>query len=488
MFSLIITIVSIALVAALALATLYYGGSAFNQGTADAEAARIMNQGQQLMGAADLYYADKNEWPASPQVLEAEGYLKKVPVAAASMDSAYAQTANDWVMPEAGKPVFKLAPRATDVCRSVNKLSYGLDGILPQALTSLASQCYGETMGEHVVVFAKSGAYLADAMPPAEVGTGDIPPTEDPSWVVKPGTKPPATGGGNPGGGNPPPSGDDETVNGALRFNTSACYYSSSTDDAGQMLYAVTCPDNLTIARADNGAFTSPLYDTTYDKGTPEDTVAWSVQLSNLGYYHEWYNVRVNSARTLMDMETLYKDLAMPVALFYNASVPSSVQFVNRGNFGGTTYEEGSLPVQPFATNVLMTQGGPGASAPTDSANSTSDSFTANVNSPMTFTLTGNGLTSNTKLEFMCHYAGNGAEYLGGYNNYAEPAAFGSRWTEVPGGVHSFNGGALTVSNVVFPDMGNGNPCLGSRYSVMFRVRDGAKTGVINKTAYFWGF
>ncbi len=52
MFSLIITIISIALVAALALATIYYGGSAFNRGSADAKAAQYINEGQQLSGAA----------------------------------------------------------------------------------------------------------------------------------------------------------------------------------------------------------------------------------------------------------------------------------------------------------------------------------------------------------------------------------------------------------------------------------------------------
>jgi len=54
MFSLIITIISIALVAALALATLYYGGDAFNQGRAGAEASRIINEGQQVAGGVSL--------------------------------------------------------------------------------------------------------------------------------------------------------------------------------------------------------------------------------------------------------------------------------------------------------------------------------------------------------------------------------------------------------------------------------------------------
>ena len=58
MFSLIITIISIALVAALALATLYYGGNAFNKGSAEANASKIINEGQQVNGAVQLARAD----------------------------------------------------------------------------------------------------------------------------------------------------------------------------------------------------------------------------------------------------------------------------------------------------------------------------------------------------------------------------------------------------------------------------------------------
>lgn len=58
MFSLIITIISIALVAALALATIYYGGTAFNKGSAAAVASQLINEGQQINGAVALYRAD----------------------------------------------------------------------------------------------------------------------------------------------------------------------------------------------------------------------------------------------------------------------------------------------------------------------------------------------------------------------------------------------------------------------------------------------
>ena len=62
MFSLIITIISIALVAALALATLYYGGDAFNQGRAGADASRLINEGQQVNAAVALAAATAATW------------------------------------------------------------------------------------------------------------------------------------------------------------------------------------------------------------------------------------------------------------------------------------------------------------------------------------------------------------------------------------------------------------------------------------------
>ena len=58
MFSLIISIISIALVAALALATIYYGGDAFNKGSAAAKASQLINEGQQIAGAVTLNETD----------------------------------------------------------------------------------------------------------------------------------------------------------------------------------------------------------------------------------------------------------------------------------------------------------------------------------------------------------------------------------------------------------------------------------------------
>ncbi len=58
MFSLIISIISIALVAALAAATVYFGGAAFNKGTAGADASAFVNSGQQIAGSFTLAATD----------------------------------------------------------------------------------------------------------------------------------------------------------------------------------------------------------------------------------------------------------------------------------------------------------------------------------------------------------------------------------------------------------------------------------------------
>ena len=81
MFSLIITIISIALVSALALATIFYGGSAFKQGSTQAAAAQFINEAQQINGAAELYQVNTGNAPVSTADLVTANYLSKVPSA-----------------------------------------------------------------------------------------------------------------------------------------------------------------------------------------------------------------------------------------------------------------------------------------------------------------------------------------------------------------------------------------------------------------------
>lgn len=90
MFSLIITIISIALVAALAVATIYYGGSVFGQGTSQAQAGKVVNEGQQIDGAIKLYQTDHaGSVPSDLQSLIEGTYLKGIPPGQWSFQNDY---------------------------------------------------------------------------------------------------------------------------------------------------------------------------------------------------------------------------------------------------------------------------------------------------------------------------------------------------------------------------------------------------------------
>ena len=78
MFSLIIALVSTALVAVLSLATVYYGGSALTEYGRGAHASRLLNEASQLEVAMQIYRADhEGEPPTSLSSLTQDGkYLK----------------------------------------------------------------------------------------------------------------------------------------------------------------------------------------------------------------------------------------------------------------------------------------------------------------------------------------------------------------------------------------------------------------------------
>lgn len=61
MFSLIIVIISVALVVAIVAATLYHGGDTITEGNQQAVAARLLNEGAQVRGALVFHQAQTGE-------------------------------------------------------------------------------------------------------------------------------------------------------------------------------------------------------------------------------------------------------------------------------------------------------------------------------------------------------------------------------------------------------------------------------------------
>lgn len=200
MFSLIITIVSVALVTALALATIYYGGSAFKQGKAEAFAAKAVLQGQQLQGAAELFQANNGRWPHDLTELVSANYLNSIPTADATKTMgvvANAYAANlPWQMPTVDVPTFTLAIAADEAaCQSVNLKSYGYNGILRKAYTGYQVQCYGYTDGGLLIVATKTPQVLPVVLKVGDVVAGSPVSTTGPDWLVEPSATAPVVAG-----------------------------------------------------------------------------------------------------------------------------------------------------------------------------------------------------------------------------------------------------------------------------------------------------
>lgn len=80
MFSLIITVVSIALVAILTYVAIYYGGSAWSNSKQKADAATMINSGQQIAGAVQMYRNDTGNVPADlSELVSNSKYLTAIP-------------------------------------------------------------------------------------------------------------------------------------------------------------------------------------------------------------------------------------------------------------------------------------------------------------------------------------------------------------------------------------------------------------------------
>ncbi|QHE87187.1 hypothetical protein [Hydrogenophaga sp. BPS33] len=164
-----ITILSVALVGALAMATLYYGASAYTKSMAEAQAAKLINQGNQLLGAADMYFAQKGMYPSSLQEMVDTDFLKSIPVASregdgAGMSNAFADEGEWSIAP--GKALFTHDSAATrETCVSFNqKVPPGHAGILKQAYVELNSQCFGES-GSYTVLVKRSEATTFENAP-----------------------------------------------------------------------------------------------------------------------------------------------------------------------------------------------------------------------------------------------------------------------------------------------------------------------------------
>lgn len=119
-FSLIVVLVSVALVAALVLAVVYYGGSSFLTSGSRAEAARVLNGANQITGAATAYKATTGDYAPDINALVTSQHLTSPP--------------GNWTVYQ-GTVAIEGIP--TETCEAINKM-VGVTGV--PACSSLSSE------------------------------------------------------------------------------------------------------------------------------------------------------------------------------------------------------------------------------------------------------------------------------------------------------------------------------------------------------------
>ena len=138
MVNLIITLISIALIAAVAVAALYNGGDAFRQGSAKSSAAQLVNAGQQI-SAANILYANEHAgtYASSLNQLTTDGeYLSSVP-----------RTPEGFTInPAISSNVISIqnASGSDEICKAVNKQAgYSEDILSEDTDVTRGFGCYG---------------------------------------------------------------------------------------------------------------------------------------------------------------------------------------------------------------------------------------------------------------------------------------------------------------------------------------------------------
>lgn len=191
MFSLIIVSVAIAVAVLLAAASVFYGGDAYEQANEKVKAVSLVQQAQQLLGAAELFQSEHRRWPLSLDELTQNGYLRLQSKSEASISLALAM--NTWTTASPGAPVYVYETVETGVCQEVNRLSMSVDAIPTAARTGYSTQCIGKSPDQLLVIASRGHAELRQAadegglITPEDVWPASLPYPDQPQyWLVEP--------------------------------------------------------------------------------------------------------------------------------------------------------------------------------------------------------------------------------------------------------------------------------------------------------------
>lgn len=141
MFQLIVVIIAIALIALLAVASIFYGAEAFSDGSARAIYAQNINSAAQIEGAMQLYYQDYSKNSSQQdmallQELHSMKYLKDIPK-------------GDWKV-QPGSLYKPIEIQSVDSCRTMNRVA-GYDISLIPSQYNGCPPCNGTTGTQQLI-------------------------------------------------------------------------------------------------------------------------------------------------------------------------------------------------------------------------------------------------------------------------------------------------------------------------------------------------
>jgi phosphoribosyl-AMP cyclohydrolase len=162
-FSLILTVISIALVVLLVIATIYYGGGVFMESSAKVTAQTVVNQSLQIAAARTLVTAQGKTLPAGAVVKLPDGYLTAMPVPPKAAYNSGEPSADDWeyYIPGTSGHFGVNAKLSQKTCMEINK-AQGFVGI-PAAWDGVNQvQCFGPTDTGYTYIYEPTGQTAAE--------------------------------------------------------------------------------------------------------------------------------------------------------------------------------------------------------------------------------------------------------------------------------------------------------------------------------------
>jgi len=181
MFSLIVALISIALVAALAAATISYAGDTANRAVSRVAATELLHQAQQVLAAEQAFNAQEARSPDSIDELLDRNFLMVLPGTPAHGMQPAPVT---WEQVQPGAPQYWLLKAANvAVCRAVNLEARGDNGIRAAARENEIVQCFGSEEPYTILAHVESRLALDYTIPLADPDLSADPESE---WAVAP--------------------------------------------------------------------------------------------------------------------------------------------------------------------------------------------------------------------------------------------------------------------------------------------------------------